>query len=213
LSRRQKTVCKHGTVAIVANDSARYTVFAASLRSLEVPQGTVFRWAFGFDYVRNRNQLVETMEGDWIWFIDDDHAFGPDILRRLLAHNLPITVPACLARAKPFLPVVWKDGERVDYQAYPQGGMLEVDAAGTAGMLIRRQVFDGLDEPYFQHGDRSEDIIFSERVREAGIPIHCDLDSRIGHATTSVIWPVRKDDGWNVGFSIADAYTIETRPW
>lgn len=167
----------------------------------------------GFDFVRNRNQLVEVMEGNWIWFIDDDHAFGPDILSRLLAHRKDVVVPACLARSKPFLPVVWKDGERVDFQDYPQGGLIEVDSAGTAGMLIRRQMFGSMEPPFFRHGDRSEDIIFSERLAEIGIQIYCDLDSRIGHATTSVVWPIRKDDGWNVGFSIADAYTIETRPW
>lgn len=197
----------------MANDSARYSVFAASLRNLDVPRGTVFRWAMGFDFVRNRNQLIEVMDGEWIWFIDDDHAFAPDILSRLLQHNQPVVVPACLTRAKPFLPVIWKDGERVDYQDHPRGGLIEVDVAGTAGMLIRRPALQALEAPYFQHGDRSEDIIFCERLQAKGIPVYCDLDSRIGHATTSVVWPVRKDDGWAVGFSIADAYTIETRPW
>jgi hypothetical protein len=203
-----------GTIGIPANDAARYTLFFACLSQLHHPPNTAVRWAFGSDRIRGRNNLVrESLEAgsEWLWFLDDDHAFAPDLLRRLLAHEVEIVTPVYLQRMMPFAPVVYMsedpDGNfeplfLPDYAG--DCGLVEVYAAGTGGMLIRSEVFRAVPEPWFEHGHASEDLIFCEKAREAGFLIHCDVQAQLGHLTAAAIWPSYADGQWGVGFTIAD---------
>jgi hypothetical protein len=202
-----------GSVGVVSNDTGRFTVFTASMVGLEMPPGSGVIWASGSDIVLGRNSCVERMRGEWLWFMDDDHAFEPGLLMQLLSHNVDVVVPVCLMRQKPFFPVeLTAEGQALDLTTAPRTGLVELYAAGTAGMLIRRRVFERLEPPYFAHGDTSEDFIFCARLRELGIPIHCDLGARLGHVTTTVIWPdvtAGPDPSWCVGFQVSDSYMIQ----
>lgn len=204
-----------GTIGIPANDAARYTFFAASLTGLIHPPNTAVRWSFGSDRIRGRNNLVKSSleEGsEWLWFLDDDHCFAPDLLRRLLAHDVPVVTPVYLQRMMPFAPVVYteREDDRLTYKPlflpdYPTDtGLVEIRAAGTGGMLIRSEVFRSLEPPWFVDGAASEDLTFCERVLDAGFPIHCDLQAHLGHGTTSAIWPTVNGDEWAIGFQVAD---------
>lgn len=202
-----------GTVGIPANDAARYTLFFACLTGLLTPTNTQVRWAFGSDRIRGRNNLVrESLEvgSEWLWFLDDDHAFAPDLLLRLLAHEKDIVTPVYLQRMMPFAPVVYTGQEGPDFEAlflpdYPiDAGLVPVHSAGTGGMLIRSEVFRAIEEPWFEHGHASEDLIFCEKARDAGFEIHCDLQAHLGHLTSAVIWPAVAEGKWGVGFTIAD---------
>lgn len=207
-----------GLIGIPANDAARYTFFAASLTALHHPPNTAVRWSFGSDRIRGRNNLVRDaldQGAEWLWFLDDDHAFRPDLLHRLLAHEKPIVTPVYLQRMMPFAPVVYADREGDNYipvflpdHAPEDDPLIEVCAAGTGGMLIRTEVFRGLEEPWFEHGRASEDLIFCEKARAAGFPIYCDLSAHLGHITSSVIWPVVQEGEWAVGFAVADSVTL-----
>ena len=104
-----------GLVGIIANDSARYSLFWACMDDLQLPAGWKKRKLIGGDWCGARNTLVqETLAGDYshLWFMDDDHAFAPNILLRLLEHDLPLVLPACLTRSAPFSPVTFT--ERLD---------------------------------------------------------------------------------------------------
>jgi hypothetical protein len=216
-----------GTIAIPANDAARYTFFAASLTSLVHPPNTAVRWAFGSDRIRGRNNLVrESLElgSEWLWFLDDDHAFPPWMLMRLLnwfdtRDDVDIVSPIYLQRMMPFAPVVYthqdEKGDYVplflpDYPTSFDDPLVKVHAAGTGGMLIRTSVFEMMPEPWFEHGHASEDLIFCEKARDLGYDIWCDLSSWLGHITTTVIWPSinGENDGWDVGFTVADKLNL-----
>lgn len=203
-----------GTIGIPANDSARFSFFAASLTSLIHPPNTAVRWAFGSDRIRGRNNLVrESLEtgSEWLLFLDDDQAFQPDLLVRLLQHEQPIVASLYMQRQVPFAPVAYTHQDSETFTVTPlylndyltDHGLVEVAAAGTGGMLIRSEVFRKLDDPWFEHGHASEDLIFCEKARDAGFPIFCDLQARMGHITTSIIWPGTDDKMWTVGVTLA----------
>lgn len=200
-----------GLVGIIANDSARYSLFTSCALNLEIPHGWRREMLIGGDWCGARNTLCRMVldEGyDYLWFMDDDHAFGPSMLTRLLAHDLPLVTPICLTRTHPFAPVQYtkKVAENqylpiVLSEADPDG-LVELEAGGCAGMLIRRDVIEAIESPWFEYTDRSEDIVFCEKAKAAGFKIHADLSVRLGHITTAVVHPTVRDNDWKTGLTI-----------
>lgn len=201
-----------GVVGVAANDSGRYTFFAAALTALQTPVNTAVMWAIGSDRIVGRNRLVQQsleIGSEWLWFLDDDHVFPPDLLLRLLAHDQPVVAALYLQRQVPFAPVAYshREGDKYVPLVLPDlepDACVEVRAAGTGGMLIRSEVFRAVSEPWFEHGAASEDLIFCEKARAAGFTIHCDLAARLGHLTSTIVWPTIVDERWAVGFTVAD---------
>lgn len=217
-----------GLIGVIAQETGRYNFFAASLTSLETEEGDEIKWWFGHDIADNANRLVEHLyrgDHEWLWILGDDHTFSPGLLQRLLAQDCDIVVPLCLQRNPPYRPVIhsgWEDEALatrilVDLNDHPSGGLIEVLSAGSAGMLIRREVFDAVPAPWFESGKLSsvqlgEDVYFCDKAREQGFRIFADLDAMLGHCTSTVVWPVREDDGWTFGFSMAGGFTITMPP-
>jgi Fringe-like len=203
-----------GIVGILANDSARFSLFTACVSRLELPPGWRKEFLIGGDWCGARNSLVKmVLESDtqWLWFMDDDHAFSPDILLRLLQHDLPLVVPVCLTRSAPFAPVTYTEriegSENASYlpvylPEQEESGLVELVAGGSAGMLIHREVLEALDEPWFEYGFASEDLMFCDKAMEAGFSLHCDLGARLGHLTTAAVWPTVYDGEWCVGLDV-----------
>jgi len=211
-----------GTVAIIANDNAKYTLFSTCLTQMRHPPNTNIDWGLSTDVARARNMLVKRSLEDgaeWIFFIDDDHVFPGDLLMRLLAHEQPIVGSLYLRRNQPFSPVAFshqsEDGlyQSIDLTELPNEGLLKVRAVGAAGLLIRSEVFRAIEEPWFAYGrfrnwDASEDIIFCEQAQEAGFEVFVDLGAQLGHMTPTAIWPSWIDQEWTVGFSVADGLRL-----
>jgi hypothetical protein len=200
-----------GVVGIIANDSARYSLFASCVTKLHVPPGTDLEWVIGGDWCGARNGLVRhalNTNAHWLWFMDDDHAFKPTLLTQLLDHGKDLVVPVCLTRVHPFQPVAYTEKIADDLylpiplREQPTDGLVRLEAGGCAGMLIRRPVLEAIPEPWFEYTDRSEDIIFCEKARAAGFELWGDLNARLGHITTAVVWPAVKDGEWVTGFTI-----------
>jgi hypothetical protein len=227
-------------VGIIANDAARFSEFWSCVLRLKVPQGSVKENVIGGDWCSARNELARRCieEGyDYLWFMDDDHSFGPDLLQKLLeaaeTYDLPIVNPLCTMRTAPFHLVTFAanpDPESKDrylpisLEGLPGEGIVELEAGGCAGMLIRRDVLEAtrlmsfdyrntsaVDDVYmpfvvpdrwFEYGDRSEDLVFCEKAKEAGFKIHADLSARLGHITTAVVVPALTENGWETGITV-----------
>lgn len=199
-----------GTIIIVSGYLQRYTAFSQSLVSLATPPGTKLSWSSGVNIAGNLNKAIERSEGEWIWIMGDDHIFAPDILLRLLNHDVDVVSPLVLMRQRPYAPIVFKrdlpDGTFEFWQGpdLPPGGLHQVAAASGAGMLVRRHVLDALDEPYFELGqirttEMSEDMFFYRKVREKGFKVYIDLDTLMGHITPAALWPRQTGDGgWEI---------------
>lgn len=220
-----------GIVGILANDSARFSLFTACIDRLDLPDGWRKEFLIGGDWCGARNTLVEmTLQSgsEWLWYMDDDHAFSPDLLTKLLRHDLPLVVPVCLTRSAPFAPVTFT--EKIEDPESPrylpvylpdqqEDGLVELVAGGSAGMLIHRTVLEAVEPPWFEYGFASEDLIFCEKAVAAGFTLHCDLSARLAHLTTAAIWPTVHDGEWCVGLDVGSVgqttrvlLPIETKP-
>lgn len=141
-----------------------------------------------------RNTLAEHFLADGrfthLLMLDCDHRHPPDIVERLRARveedpSRLVVAGLAFRRGVPFDPCMYiadrNDNVYVPEQWEP-GALLRVDIAGTAAMLISREVFERLERPWFafdysQVADAKwpgEDIWFSRRCMEAGIGIWVD---------------------------------------
>jgi len=205
------TESKHpgGTVGVITNELTRYTMFAISLSALWIPKGTMLSWQVGQWIEHGLNQIVLTRKGEWVWFMGDDHQFPQDVLLRLLDRNVDVVVPLVCIRKPPFAAVVYTPNPpghqqkyaAVPWEAMPREGMFtEVNGVsvrtGTAGMLIRSHVFEKLAYPWFECGKTNpegpgEDLWLCEKLIAAGLRIHVDTETAIGHTVPMTAWPAR----------------------
>ncbi len=222
-----KELCERlpgGMVAIVANESARYTIFQAACMGLILPVGSRYGFHTGCYVTDSCNRAVASLKPseDWIMFMGDDHNFDPNLVLKLLTHmykdNLDIVVPVCFKRDFPPTPVLYRYGEArpdmdmtkyayaendgkflfpINLNAFPEGGLIEVDGAGSAGMIVHRRVLEKMEPPWFRLGigHWGEDLDFCRRAQELEFKIFADLDMSLGHIINTTIWPEQTDDG------------------
>ncbi len=198
-----------GTVAVIADEVSRFSRFSLCLAALNAPPGSKIRFGIGRNIAEQTNRIIETLqEGhEWVWLQGDDHVFFPSLLNDLLAHNVDVVVPLVTMRHYPFHPVVFseelEDGQhrRMDFSELPESGLIQVHAAGSAGMLIRKRVLDAIEPPWADFtpvagGVLGEDLSLCRKIRNAGFPIHVDLGSAIGHLSIIASWPKYVDGQW-----------------
>jgi len=192
-------------------------MFWICLRALRCPPNTMPVDALTSDRILGRNTCVKkALESgaEWLMFLDDDHVFAPGLLERLLSHNKPIVGSLYLQRMMPFAPVAYSHKTNDTYHAvhlhnHGADDLIEVAAVGTGGMLIRSEILRAIAYPWFEHGRASEDLIFCDKVHELGLgPIYCDLGARLGHMSPAALWPSFNNDTWEVGFALADGFSL-----
>ena len=203
-----------GLFSIVCNENARYTAFTASMVTLLLPLNSRYSFHTGAYVVDSCNRAIAGMrEGeDWICFMGDDHVFPPEFVLKLLAamykDDLDCIVPVCFKRSYPPTPVLLDKPDPkkslyvpINLDDHPNGGVIEVHAAGSAGMIVRKRCLDAMEPPWFRFGieGRGEDIDFCERLHEHGFKVHADLDMSLGHILNTAIWPVRSAEGGDWG--------------
>ena len=198
-----------GTVSCIAGLPANLTQFTWSLANL---------MQFGQEYIcqpgefihldpvavsyhaKARNAAVDRFLGDWIFFLDTDHVFDPDLLSRLLtlqyAYDLEVVSGNYFQRVPPFYPVTCRfeenserlimdlDKETGKLRWGPQDSLYELENGGTGGgcLLIQRSVFPklrklGMGEPFENLPPWYEDYSFFWRCHEAGVK--CWLAPRV----------------------------------
>jgi hypothetical protein len=208
-----------GTVGVVADVAGRYNQFSQCLTQLHIPVNTAIDWRFGSDRGVSRNKLVRAMldrGSEWIWFVDDDQAFPPTILRRMLQHEQPVVSALYVQRSKPFLPIAYKEKRDGAYwplnlQEHGPNELVQVVGVGTGGLLVRSEVFRQLgDVPWFVHTTgQSEDLYFCDLCAEAGIPVHVDTGARLGHFAPAVVFPEwdteEGNERWVAGIQFSDS--------
>ena len=208
-----------GCIGVVSGDRSTHWQFAASLVTTAAP-GSFLIWqaAAGGMLAASRNAVVEqalARGAAWIWWIDDDHVFPSDTLMRLLAHDRDICLPLISRRTPPHDPCVFAmcpaEPDMTDEQLIAAAnlaqldtrghrGLVEMGSCGASGSLVRAEVYRKTPRPWYEFGllgpsGGAEDTVFGLRARRAGFQIWCDLETKIGHLTTTAVWPTRKADG------------------
>lgn len=166
-----------GTIGIPHGDFVTAD-FNSSLIGLQGTENVCISMIKGSFVTKARNDIVNQIRGDWLFFIDSDMKFPPDTLTRLLAHDKDIVGGLCFRKVKPFNPTIYDRINERHYHwrmVYPKDKLFEVDATGCACLLIKRRVFEKMKDPWFQYTDRlSEDLLFCEKAQQCGFKIWID---------------------------------------
>lgn len=209
--RKSGTLEGYGTILVLTSERGTYTSFwndvnSAHLMMLADDHRNYLSIRMSVDICGSLNTAVRELRGDWLWIMGDDHAFTPELLPRLLAHDVDVVVPHVLRRNPPWHQVVNshqdEDGWHVAADL-PEEGLTEVWSAGDAGMLIRRHVFDAIPDPWFTPAPGSigldYDMNFCRKVRDAGFRIWCDPAALLGHIANYTVYPRYDEEaGWQV---------------
>lgn len=205
-----------GTVILAQGQFPRFAEFERCLDVLRVPVGTELARINTGCCALGCNIGVRNRMGEWVWFIDDDHTFEPDILLRLLDHQVDMVAPLVPDRRPPFDYVLYKrlgtapDEPRV-FRSIPytveelqdRRGLMQVQGLPKAGLLARNIVWETMRDPWFTVGRLTPDQIDDDRVFMAaardmyGFELWVDLDQTLGHLTTCVVGVKRVDERWS----------------
>lgn len=204
-NRPSKRILIGGITAEYARRADFYDYYNAMIK----PDGTIATFAHGQSPAENRNIIIDqAFQSDvtHILFLDDDITFQPNMLMELMKHDVDIVSGIMLKRNYPHLPLIlWEaepDGKCKHRPLFPgESGLIPVDATGLGCCLINMDVFRKLEKPYIRLGELdgsgwNDDIGFFHRVRQAGFKVHCDLDVRVGHIASMILWPDKINDQW-----------------
>jgi hypothetical protein len=140
-------------------------------------------------------------------FVDDDMAMKEDALFQLLEHDKDIVSGLYLIGSYPHQPVIFDVADETTgacLYCYLDGNeprLKPIVCAGFGFVLIKMDVFSRLEKPYVRLGELDpehwcDDVGFFNRVRKVGIQSYCDMECRVGHMKTMIIWPDKVDGKW-----------------
>ena len=136
-------------------------------------------------YPNGVNQLYK--EASHIFFIDDDMVVPPNAIVKLLSHDVPIVGGLYFGRNAPHLPIAYRyvlDNQWIPITEFC-AGLQVVDAVGFGCTLIKREVFEKMERPYFEFSDKmGEDMYFCEQAKKLGYTILLDADVSCAHLAT-----------------------------
>lgn len=206
-----------GTIAVPCNDLARYSAFTMAISTVHMPENSKISMVRSMDVTTNLNTIIRDMfEGEWMWFMGDDHVFDQNLLLDLLDREVDVVAPLCAKKNPPWNLVSFKseelrtnedDGityphyEYVEMSELPEEGLFEVHAVGSAGLLVRRHVLDAIGDPWFENSRGTvinDDLEFCRKIREAGFKIYVDTEAYLGHIGHYTVFPGTRDGRWGM---------------
>ena len=189
------TPCKDHECSIqftksVANLIAYSWMCGLPVYQMGVTERMVVHWARN-DLAKIAQSKVNEYTGKQfthILWLDDDHVFNPDLAVVLARHDVDMVSALYFGRCDRHLPVVYvqdqdsEDEFRHHTLIEPPRSMCKVDAAGFGAMLMRRDVLDSFDYPWFTfENGAGEDFNFCVAARRAGREVWLDGSYSIGH--------------------------------
>lgn len=201
-----------GLVIVLGDVLARWHAFEHSFRLLMtcLPPGSSYKSVIGSWLAAGINDAMRTALHPyhaWVSIFANDHVFPPDIIYRLLAHNVDIVAPNVCLRGFPFCYSMFHEHEGTFRsfgfdELHGKTGLVPVDAMGGPLVVIRRHVIDAIGQPFFegQAGENPrEDLTTFLKLKRAGYQPYIDLDLRIRHCGAGSVTPYQHADGrWGV---------------
>lgn len=209
-----------GVIAIPTQEHWRYTRSMLDAYGCKRPTGSKLSTVMGMDVTLSLNEIVKDALADendyqWAWFQSDDHLYDDESLLTLLAHDVDVVVPLVAKKAPPYGFVIYKseyvgmtdegipipEYDHVQLDEIPAEGLFKVYAAGSGGMLVKRRVLEAIAPPWFESSSGAyinDDLEFCRKIRNAGFEIHCDPSVCMGHLSTYVVSPARKNGRWGI---------------
>lgn len=149
-----------------------------------VSQRRLSGFSNGQSNVSNSHNLIVQRaldnRADYVWFIDCDMDFSPDMLDKLLACDKDVVAVPYLMRSEPHVLMAWPE-EGEDFVFYK--GMRKARRMPSGMMLIKAHVLQGMGYPWFFETYGSSlaewcgtDIKFCDKARECGFEVWCNYD-------------------------------------
>ena len=115
----------------------------------------------------------------YMW-IDDDQVFTFDQFQKLLNHDLDI-ISGIYKKSNDLFACCKLNGETLTI-ADKLEGVNEVMANGMGFMLVKKEVFDGMYNPFdFLNENQWEDFGFANKARQLGYKVNIDSTIIVGH--------------------------------
>jgi len=210
------------TLVIPTSEIGRFVLFTLALAGTVKPDNSLVSMQCSAAVAENLNSALRQLHPDHatVWIMGDDHVWDSSVLMdmlRIMDENpeVDILVPLVVKRNPPWHPVIVKSMgqisdsgipmfETVKWEDIPEQGLLEVDAAGSAGMLIKREVIGELEDPWFystpdNNGRQAllnEDFTFCTYAKSAGFRIFATSDVVIGHLGVFNVRPLFRNGQW-----------------
>jgi glycosyltransferase involved in cell wall biosynthesis len=148
-----------------------------------------------FPLCKNRNEAVmkaKKFNADYIMFLDADMQHPPDIVYKLMKHQLPVVSGIYYHQSPPHFPVIYKHKEGIQYTHYcdyPKDVIFPVDLVGMGCLLLDTRVLENIKLPYFGYRtnaktgivEGTEEVIFCEKIKEQGYDIMIDPTIQCSH--------------------------------
>ena len=154
-----------------------------------------------------------------LFFIDSDtFPQNPSLVAQLLSYDEPIVAGWYLSRKNPRLPVIlkitdkeypktmadivkestkfpkWQPMRLSELMTLPKDkkGLVTVDGCGAGCMLIKREVFEKVEDPFFYEDATrpysfGEDLFFGLNCKMHGVPIKLDINAFCGHLSWGIL--------------------------
>lgn len=201
---------------------------------LKKPPGSRLTKAKNLPADTARNQIAKQLEKDWLFFMDADQMFPPETIEHLLGWKLPIVSGLYFKAVGEPIPHAYRfskyeDGQYLYYSLVEpvfeyltryseeikagetavciptrRTDLIECDGVGAGCLLVHKDVFKAIEEPYFLYSDGAfggEDFYFCRKVKEAGFKIYLDPGVICGHKQKDMVgakhflyWATAKDD-------------------
>jgi hypothetical protein len=139
-------------------------------------------------------EIAVSVGAHHVFFLDSDIVTPPDVINRLLKHDLPFVSGLYVRRHHPpFNEMLRKhpDGyQPIADGEYEKGALVSCDAVGLGCSLVKTDVFKDIERPWFRWTEHSaqrgasEDFYFCKKVRATGFKIHCDTSIGCKHIGT-----------------------------
>ena len=214
-----------GVIALPCGESFRFAHSAIDLFAVRKPEGTFVDVRIGMDVALALNSVIRDMlentDFQWVWFQADDHLYHDGLLEALLDREQDVIVPLIARRHPPYALVIYK-GEEVEilpngiptanYENFlqdeiPESGVFPVHAAGSGGMLVRRNVLEAIPDPWFESSSGAfinDDLEFCRKARAAGFEICADADQSMGHCSSYVVIPEHRSGRWGITLDFSE---------
>jgi hypothetical protein len=136
--------------------------------------------------LNQREKLIENAKDikcDYVLWLDSDMMFPSTTALRLLAHNKDIVACNYLKRSKPLKTVAYTDLTNWDswLPLEPKDDLVKVEGVGMGCMLMKTEIFDSLQKPYFEFtykGDTQdwygEDFMLLTKLRLNSFNVYID---------------------------------------
>jgi glycosyltransferase involved in cell wall biosynthesis len=152
-----------------------------------------------------RNSIVDRMQGDWVFMLDTDIVFEPDVVARMLhkmaKHDIQVLAGMYPYKSYPHAPVMYGRSPKTKYN-YILGDwdktveVMQIHSAGAGCLMIKKSVIDAMKQKKWNPFDIiepfSEDHSFFERLHKLKIPAYCDTTLQLSHLTYKYL-TVEKD--------------------